>query len=60
MIYAFIDLNARLSLLSVVFNRFKYMQYSRLNMFTFSCLNTFQGWRNGKHQPGPRGQPRKS
>lgn len=49
MIYAFIDLNARLSLLIVVFNLIKYMQCSRLNMFTFSCLYIFKG-RQNQHQ----------
>lgn len=50
MTYAFIDLNARLSILIVVFNLFKYMQYSRhINIFTFSCLYIFKGWEKGEH-----------
>lgn len=42
-----------LSLLFVVFNLIKYMQYSRLNMFTFSCLYISKGWRKGKHHHHP-------
>lgn len=50
MTYAFIDLNARLSLLIVVFNLIKYMQYSRhVYIFTFSCLYIFKGWEKGEH-----------
>lgn len=50
MTYAFIDLNARLSLLIVVFILIKYMQYSRhVYIFTFSCLYIFKGWEKGEH-----------
>lgn len=39
-----------LSLLIVMLKLIKYMQYSRLNMFTFSCLYIVKGRGKGKHQ----------
>lgn len=39
-----------LSLLIVMFNLIKYMQYSILNMFTFSCLYIVKGCGKGKHE----------